>query len=374
MWLKTSEYMAVDDFRFEINGKRVVVQDIKSLEVRWQLSELYTIGEAVFIDSIGIIEHTKMMPHQDLKISWKDATGETFNQTFYVTNIQDVRAEKGQVVGLIRFIDKNIINFINTFESKGFPNGDIKLILDYYVNKYKVDKSFDNQISSYKYGNETNPGNPSQAVPGDRSLANLIEKWSTDADFIFYQERKKITCTCWNKLLSKSCKGEPLIIQGQNLNYVGRVGDMLSDTADSLTANIIMPNIEQYYMKHLEGKKHIIEPYSYTDARSESGGPLGSKVVEWVKPNDTKNIAVRRDKSKKFKYTYKKYVNNMQILEVITPGDSTREVGDVMKVMFQSHELNEELDENLVGKWLVAKITDKITMGYLTQKLTLIRS
>jgi hypothetical protein len=327
---------------------------------------------------MGMIEHGKLRIHDEIEIYYVDALKETYRQTFLLTDIQDNRAtEPFKIFATLKFIDKNIINWLNTFEAKGFEHNDVDKILKYYIDKHKKDlvPKYELTADKCKWGNETKPKETSHVVPNDRSLAVLIQRWEQEANFIFFQNRKNIVATHWSKVLKKSPLEHPLKLNTPNEQYVSKIGDIQVKSADALSSNIVIPNITEYYVDHLSGgKKQVKVELDFKRALEESGS-IGNTQVDWVKSNDTKQVAIRTPTSQKFIANYQKFINNMIVMEVIVPGWNKREIGEIVEVKMESHDnLTQDVDKNLSGKWLISKLTDKINQGFFSQKLTLTRS
>jgi hypothetical protein len=64
----------------------------------------------------------------------------------------------------------------------------------------------------------------------------------------------------------------------------------------------------------------------------------------------------------------------MVLAEVIVPGWSKRNIGDIIELQMETLNINEDIDKNMSGKWVITKMIDKVAQGHFTQLLTIARS
>lgn len=373
MWLKITDFHDVDDFKVTVDQYEISFDDVRGIEIHWNINEIYTLGYITWIDSIKMIEHKPVRPGEFIEMYWQDGQKETFKQTFVITDIEEIRTEKEQTIGTIRFIDKNSFNFLKTFHSKGFDNGDMKEIVDFFINKYKQDKEVENKLSEKKWGNEEDADKMTHIIPQDRPLLNSLYKLMLDGDFMIYQTRDKLIVCDWKDITSKGPLDHKLVLQPDNINYIGKIGDIKSKLAEAIATNIIMPDTTTLKIKHYEGKKLIQKDLDYKKAIEESG-KLGATDIKWVEGNGTKALSYSTNTSEAFMNSFKKYVNEALCLEVVVPGWNKRNIGEVLDIMLETGDINVDIDKNMSGKWLIIGIVDKISQGYFVQKITLARS
>jgi hypothetical protein len=375
MQLKLNENTVLNEYKVTVNGKNLGSQDMRGIEIRWSLDEIYTIGNIVFLDTIGMIEHGKVKVHDELEISYTDAMEEKYKQKFYITDVHETRADAAKIFAEIKFIDRNIINWMNTYESKGFSHGKLKDILEYYIPKYKKDLNPNNELDGKEIWGNKDSVSCGHVVPGDRSLAVLIQRWEQEGNFMFFQTRKDINITKWKKLTAKSPDEYPLKVFSPNQSYIGLIGDLRIRAADGVATNVVLSDLQEVTLKLEESGSKIFTDVKlkYTEIQDETGS-TSSTDIPLIKSNGTENIAVRTNLSQKHKANYAKFLNNAIQMEVVVPGWAKRNIGDVVKVHIGTHDVIEDIDKVQSGKWLISKITDKVNQGFYTQKLTLIRS
>jgi hypothetical protein len=373
MFLKITDFHDLQEIRIKIDGYEIVHEDIRDLEIHWQINEIYTVGSLKWVDSVHMIEHKPLKVNDIMDLYWKDASGETYKQKFVITEVQDVRTEIRQNIGAIRFIDQNTIEFLKTYHSKGFTHNKMDEICKFYIGKYKKDKEPKYDITKKVWGNEQGDDSNSHVVPGDRSLMNNFYRFMAEGDFIIYQDREHIVLTEWKKITSKSALDHKLKFVPENMSYMGKMGEYKSAPANGLAANIIMPDHKTVRIDHTKGKKLIKSDLDYKKARDDSG-KTGATDVEWVQGNGTRVIGYSTNTSDSHDYSYKKYVNNMVLAEVIVPGWSKRNIGDIIELQMETLNINEDIDKNMSGKWVITKMIDKVAQGHFTQLLTIARS
>ena len=375
MFLKLTDAHLLDEFIVKIGSYRIVNQDVRDMNINWQINEIYTVGEIQFVDSVHMIEHKPVRVNDEIEISMTDAIKENYKQTFIITDISELRVEKNEVVAVLKFIDKNSFEYMRSFRSKGFSHAKSNDIAKFLLDEYKKDdKSVKNEISGEKkWGNEEKSGTETHVLPGDRTVMNNLYRLMSEGDFVVFQSRKNINMTEWKKLTSAEQVEYRLKMVPGNMSYLGKMGDYEAKTSDALSSNTIMPDQDTMKIKHYDGKKIIKKDLKYDLARDESG-KCGSTDIEWVKGNGTKIMGYMTNTSESGMYNYKKYVNNMIVMECVVPGTFKRDIGKTIDVQLETLDISQDIDKNMSGKWVIIKIVDKTHQGFFTQKLTLARS
>lgn len=375
MFLKLTDAHILDEFKVKLDSYEIQNQDVRNLEIHWQVNEIYTVGEIHFVDTVHMIEHKPVKTNEKIEISWTDGLKENYKQEFIITDVKEKRVEKEEVIGIIRFIDQNSFEFMRSFRSKGFSHAKTVDISKFLINEYKKDdKSVKSEVSGeHKWGNEEKKGTESHVLPGDRTVMNNLYRLMAEGEFLIFQNRKEIKVSEWKKLTGGQKVDYKLTFVPDNISYVGKMGDYHSHTADAISANLIMPEQETVKICHPDGKKLIKKDITYNKAIDESG-KCGGTDIKWVEGNGTKNIGYATHTSEAYLYNYKKYVNNMIIMECVVPGYTKRQIGDTIEVQMETLDINVDIDKNMSGKWVIVKLVDKTHQGYYTQKLTLARS
>ena len=377
MHLKVSEYLELDELTLSIDEYKISADDVMDFEIHWQLHELYTVGTIKFIDRLRMLEHKPLTINDILSVKWIDAQKEIFQSDFIITDIEELRTDKEEVVGSLRFIDLNSMEYMRAFVSKGYTHADLVKISSEMLNKYKKDsKSVKIEAGKKEWGNEEKPGQMTHIIPGNISLLQNLYKYMSEGDFLMFQDRKNINITEWSKVTSRGALQYPLRFTPDNQYYIGKIGDYTYRMNGGLSSNVVVPDSNTTKIRISSEKNIKKDELNFTSAIGESGS-LGSRMIPYFIGNGTSKIDIKTYPSQASKYSYKKYVNSMVQVEVIVPGWTKRNVGDKVELMLETQDIYTKatgFDKNMSGMWTIDTLIDKIVQGVYTQKMILVRA
>ena len=372
MVLEEVESALLRECIIKVKGKEIDSTHIMDSEITWDLHSFMNYGYITFRDALNHVENAPIIVGDELDMYFKDFDKKIYKQKFKVQKISKIKVKSGakEFYAKIEFIDKNSFEFMKVYESKAYKSKPVQDFIKEYFNKYKQDdKSLTDETTPLYFGNN---GDESFIIPSDRSFFKTLNKMITDVDMLFFNKRKEVMMTFYDKLTSKGPRGPAFKPDPKNEHYIHKIADYDIKNYDGFTSNITNGKIEIYSIDYKAGKKIIKTPYDFSTAEGEIG-KLGGTTIPITEDKDPK-VLFSTYNSKAVQSIAKKYASKAVEIVMTVPGTFENEVGDVIEVEFPTGNIKEDIEKNISGKYLITKVVDKIISGYFVQQLTVSRT
>lgn len=372
MALELNSSLELVESKIIVKGKEINVDEIQDVEIYWDIDNLYTFGTVTFRDELNFIENAPILVNDEIELYFKDGLKKVYKQTFIIQKVVKAGTHKGVNHASLEIIDKNAIEFMKVYDSKGFVNTSVQdVIVDYYkkYNKEENRKMY-NESTPTGWGND---GNASLIVPGDRSLFSSLNMFIKETDILLFNRRDDIMMTDYKKINTKEAKKDKFTINPDNQFYNYRIGDYYVKGGDSFANTITNSDTEIVTYDYKVGKKVVKQNLGFKEA-SDASKSLGKTDVITAPTNETKRIVYASNNSGSNMFIQKKYANRAIQVVMTVPGTFENNIGDVVEIVIPTSNNKLDIEKNISGKYLVIKITDKIIANKFVQQLTIARA
>lgn len=370
MELEQVESALLRECIINVKGKEIDANHIMDSEITWDIHSFMNYGYINFRDALNHVENAPIIVGDDLDMYFKDFDKKVYKQKFKIQKISKVKDKYKEFYVRIEFVDRNSFSFMKAYESKAYKNKPVQDFINEYFNKYKVDdKGLTDETTPLYFGNN---GDESFVIPSDRSFFKTLNKMITDVDMLFFNKRKEVMMTFYDKITAKGPRGPAFKPDPKNEHYVHKIADYDIKNYDGFTSNITNGKIEIYSVDYKAGKKLIKTPYDFSTAESEIG-KLGGTSIPVTEDKDPK-VLFSTYNSKSVQSISKKYASKAVEIIMTVPGTFENEVADIIEVEFPTGNINGSIEKNISGKYMITKVVDKIIGGFFVQQLTVSRT
>lgn len=372
MALELNSSLELVESTIKVKEKEINVDEIQEVEIYWDMDNIYTYGYITFRDELNFIENAPILVNDEIELHFKDGLKKVYKQTFIIQRIVKAGTHKGVNHATFEIIDKNAIEFMKVYDSKGYMNTSVQdVIVDYYKKYNKEEnRKMLNDSTPTNWGND---GNASIIVPGDRSLFSSLNMLVKESDILLFNRRDEIMMTDYKKMNSREAKKDIFTINPDNQFYNYRIGDYSIKGGDSFSNTITNSDTEIVSYDYKVGKKVVKQNIGFKEA-SNSSKSLGGTDIGIVPSNSTKRIVYASHNSASNMYLQKKYANRAIEVIMTVPGTFLNNIGDVVEIMIPTSNSKLDIDKNISGKYLITKIVDKIIMNKFVQQITISRA
>lgn len=372
MPLELNSSLELAESKIKVKDKEINVDEIQDVEIYWDMDNLYTFGTIAFRDELNFIENAPILVNDEIELYFKDGLKKVYKQTFIIQKVIKAGTYKGVNHATLEIIDKNAIEFMKVYDSKGFINTSVQDVIVEYYKKYNKEENrkMYNESTPTGWGND---GNSSLIVPGDRSLFSSLNMFIKETDILLFNRRDDIMLTDYKKLNSKNPKKEVFTINPENQFYNYRIGDYYVKGGDSFANTITNSDTEVVTYDYKAGKKVVKQNMGFKEASNESKS-LGKTDINIVPSNETKRIVYASNNSGSNMFIQKKYANRAIQIVMTVPGTFNNNIGDVVEIIIPTSNNKLDIEKNISGKYLIIKVTDKIMMNKFVQQITIARA
>lgn len=346
------------------------------LEINWCIDELFTHGSLVFHDILNYNEHIPLTNKMRLLIKAADIFGGTFEQTFCITSFSSTIPDNSTKIGKILFVDETYYQLSNLYKSKGFKDKSISDIFKDYMSEIKPNvvavKPIQVEDIPYKIPYYTT----NQNYP---VIKTLYDRMYIDG-FMYFQNRLKQYFIPSDKILNFCTDLTSILVFGvwsptsPESKLPIAIQDFSIGQNNKDMTNAITPDTSLITFNYLD-KKPIKIDYDIKTANDDMK-IMTSSTKELIGTTGRKYIQIPyTDGSEKPGFGSRifgfKLLENNKI-DILVNGSFMNEVYTKVALNMQSlNVFSYKYNQATSGKYIVYKITDKITQGNFTQKITL---
>ena len=356
-----------------INDYELSLEDVVSLEIKYDYFSFIVTGTMIFKDSVEISELDIWDAKTRIMVYGQDIYDEFFTRFFRVTNVQQELYNERFKAYNIEFMDTFSYEIKNTYISKSF-NSSKSAAFQKYFDEFKWDDMISDDSPQLKKTFEDTGDVEPFIVPADRNILEYFEYAFSLKGYRLYQGRNVMRLTN-EDFGSKEKLSETYTDNTENDIYGFKIHDY------SLTFNPInISNTVKPKDKILKFDYNKIEDYE-TDLLEDVYDSIKMNKKSMSSLQHTTGLKLRTQEllgKELHKYELEEAYLDNNTLEIVVPGNfKYNEIGKLVDVDFKGNPLLTDLSKKgnkfNSGVYFVSRVTDRFVGNKLIQRLTLNR-
>lgn len=367
MFKEQAPQQRLNDFNLKIADEfSIPANAINNLSIDYDIEKPYVSGSFELETEFDLGNALQFKGETNLQLQAKDVLDYQVNEKFVIFDFNCSRESVNRFVSSGKFIDVVSWDLSKKFVSKGFNNCDLKdVISDVDVGKEALEKStkeleFDELKKVENF-----------VVSSDKNLLSVQDRMKEYFNCVYFQTHNKIKIKTWNKLY----RNNTLTVGDTEVTYANPAesGTPLFDvieykniSAQGIDVSKFGARVKTYSYNPL---KRTVKPFEYdlTQANRDLNNIEEMKEI----PVGTKSVYISHiNPEEQIKYTFQRHLMFNSQFMLLASGFFCVNPGETVNLSIKGHENSVE---NISGKYLITKVTDSITQGYLTQRVVLSR-
>lgn len=367
MLLEQSPLTALKDFDLTLaNEVSIPINSINNLSIDYDIENPYVSGSFELETDFDLGESLDFKGETELQLQASDYYENKINEKFIIFNFACERQSFNTYKSTGKFVDIVSWEFSKIFTSKGFNNCNLKDVLtDEQVGKNALEKSpkdldFDETKKIDNF-----------VISGDKNLLSIQNKMKEYFNCVFFQTHNEIKIKTWNNLFRKQI----LKIKDKEVNFINPapnasdffgILEFQSDSAKGLDISKYGTKVKSFSYNPLN---RTVKPFEYDLKQANQDLNNLGEIKETSQA--VKSIYVAHiNPEEQIKYNFQRNLMFNSKIMFLTNGLFNINPGFTINLSFKQFEKN---SENLSGQYLITKVTDNITQGFLTQRIVATR-
>lgn len=358
---------ALKEINLNLNDKFTVPQNnITSLIIDYDIENPYISGSFELETEFDVGEAVQFDGEMNIILDATDQLDTKIQEKFVVFDFSCVRGASKNFTTTGKFLDLVSWELSKKFTSKAFVNTDMGEILK---DKDIAKEIFDKVSKELDFDNTNKVEN--FVITANKNLLSIQKRLKEYFNCVYFHTHDKIKIKTWDNLLGSNV----LKVGGKEVTYNSPTDDAapLFDVIEYKTMTLNGLDLVKHGIKaktfSYNPLKRSVKPFEYNLEKANEDLKNPSKIKDLTQGEKVVYYSYINPEEQT-KYSFQRHIMFNSRFMLISTGFFCVNPGDTVNLSIKGME---DAVENISGKYLISRVTDSISQGYITQKVELCR-